>query len=138
MQEIRERSRRKEAAELRLAVVKWEVEVSLLQINLCSERAAGSFLLAAQKAQLGGCVLPSTNRNVLSVEMQARRLPPLQILCPTLSSNTCDSPKASPQPEAVAGCNAVEHHSLIHPLFSLLSGTCQNHYCQPCCWLPNL
>lgn len=70
-QEIRERSRREEAAELSKGLVKWEVEVSLLQINLCSERAAGSFLLAAQKAQLGGRVLTMSNRNVLSVEMQA-------------------------------------------------------------------
>jgi hypothetical protein len=78
LQEIRERSRREEAAELRQGVVKWEVEVSLLQINLCSERAAGSFLLAAQRAQIGGCVLPLSNRNVLSVEMQARLLQPSQ------------------------------------------------------------
>ncbi len=71
-QEIRERSRREEAAELSKGLVKWEVEVSLLQINLCSERAAGSFLLAAQKAQLGGRVLTMSSRNVLCVEMQAR------------------------------------------------------------------
>ncbi len=59
-------------------MIKWEVEVSLLQINLCSERAAGSFLLAAQRAQIGGRVLSLSNRNVLSVEMQAR--PPSHLL----------------------------------------------------------
>jgi hypothetical protein len=81
-QEIRERARREEAEELRKGAVKWRVEILLLQVNLCSDTAAGSFLLAAQKAQLGGCLLTASNRNVLSIEMQVCPvLVPLRVIC---------------------------------------------------------
>lgn len=70
LQEIREQHRREEAAELKRGTVKWEVEVSLLQINLCSDTAAGRFLLAAQKCQLSGSMLPASQRKALCIEMQ--------------------------------------------------------------------
>jgi hypothetical protein len=70
LQEIREQHRREEAAELKRGTVKWEVEVSLLQINLCSDSAAGRFLLAAQKCQLSGSMLPASQRKALCIEMQ--------------------------------------------------------------------
>ena len=50
--------------------MKWEVEVSLLQINLCSDTAAGRFLLAAHKCQLSGSMLPASQRKALCIEMQ--------------------------------------------------------------------
>ncbi len=56
--------------ELRRGTVKWEVEVSLLQINLCSDTAAGRFLLAAQSCQLSGSELPSSQRKALCIDMQ--------------------------------------------------------------------
>ena len=71
-QDIREQTRRDEEVELRRGTVKWEVEVSLLQINLCSNTAAGRFLLAAQKCQLSGSELPSSQRKALCIDMQVR------------------------------------------------------------------
>ena len=62
--------------ELRRGTVKWEVEVSLLQINLCSDTAAGRFLLAAQKCQLSGSELPSSQRKALCIDMQVRAFAP--------------------------------------------------------------
>ena len=58
--------------ELKRGCVKWEVEVSLLQINLCSDTAAGRFLLAAQSCQLSGSQLPTSQRKALCIDMQAR------------------------------------------------------------------
>ncbi len=74
MQEIREQTRREESAELKRGTVKWEVEVSLLQINLCSDTAAGRFLLAAQNCQLSGSELPASQRKALCIDMQVRML----------------------------------------------------------------
>ena len=71
-QGIREETRREQSAELKQGDVKWEVEVSLLQINLCSATAAGRFLLAAQKCQLSGSQLPASQRKALCIDMQAR------------------------------------------------------------------
>ena len=76
-QGIREETRREQSAELKQGDVKWEVEVSLLQINLCSATAAGRFLLAAQKCQLSGSQLPASQRKALCIDMQARALPEL-------------------------------------------------------------
>lgn len=70
VQEIRDQTRRDEEVELKRGTVKWEVEVSLLQINLCSDTAAGRFLLAAQKCQLSGSELPSSQRKALCIDMQ--------------------------------------------------------------------
>ena len=83
-QEIREQTRRDEEVELRRGTVKWEVEVSLLQINLCSNTAAGRFLLAAQKCQLSGSELPSSQRKALCIDMQVcvHPLPCKPSLCP--------------------------------------------------------
>ena len=72
VQGIREETRREQSAELKQGDVKWEVEVSLLQINLCSATAAGRFLLAAQKCQLSGSQLPASQRKALCIDMQAR------------------------------------------------------------------
>ena len=77
LQEIREQTRRDEEVELRQGTVKWEVEVSLLQINLCSDTAAGRFLLAAQKCQLSGSELPTSQRKALCIDMQVH-IHPLQ------------------------------------------------------------
>ena len=74
VQGIREETRREQSAELKQGNVKWEVEVSLLQINLCSATAAGRFLLAAQKCQLSGSQLPASQRKALCIDMQARAL----------------------------------------------------------------
>lgn len=73
-QGIREETRREQSAELKQGDVKWEVEVSLLQINLCSATAAGRFLLAAQKCQLSGSQLPASQRKALCIDMQARTI----------------------------------------------------------------
>ena len=70
LQEIREQTRRDEEVELRQGTVKWEVEVSPLQINLCSDTAAGRFLLAAQKCQLSGSELATSQRKALCIDMQ--------------------------------------------------------------------
>ena len=80
-QGIREETRREQSAELKQGDVKWEVEVSLLQINLCSATAAGRFLLAAQKCQLSGSQLPASQRKALCIDMQARTPPELLHAC---------------------------------------------------------
>lgn len=90
MQEVRERARREEAAELRAGVPKWEVEIRLLQINLCGETAAGRFLLAAQRCQLGGCHLAATGRNATTLDMQARA--PARLITPGQVSSDLTCP----------------------------------------------
>jgi hypothetical protein len=45
-------------------------QVTLLQVNLCGEAAAGRLLLAAQRCQLGGRHLAGSQRNVFMLDMQ--------------------------------------------------------------------